>query len=852
MSGRILLNILGFQTVEETLLKRCQIETNCSRKQCKRIMYISNRPRETSPFSSASLAAVVCSLIFVSAGLAQSGTVYVYPQHHFTIQVPPGWVAKPYNSGGESGVTIVHAADAYVQISLKKGVAPANLLKTLNTGIQITHPGYRVSYQGLRTVAGQARTFIVGESPETLSAPRMCVYLEAFAANGFSYAIIASSAGKHPPGKDLMVDYEISQEMIESLTVKSAPVQTSIAARAILPVAPWPKATDGGATEGASAFLSPKDLKKLAALDAALRGGAVSEEEYQIKKVALYSSALQRKNNSALLKALNQAYQDGVLTIDEFHRKKEALGAGVPQPATSEDPNPESAAPPLKPVEAFTTESDPQTEPVPKSWTTHNDPAGFVVSLPAAWTIGKAASTGQVVLRGTQGEEIMIWPLHLQQHKLEATGAAALIQMLARKFDVLMPWSAVQTTQNTTRVTGLGDERSGTALLSWANNPSGASVYFYGMEAPGDVYKASIESFVTILKSFHVVQNLSFKDGPGAVTGSRAREMSFVNWSDPHEGAFNVSVPQGWNVIGGAYRLSAVDVRYAAVTASPDGQIRASIGDSMVGAFTQPTPTLSMAGMREGSYQLLGDGTKLEILRYFSGQQFARSYVQTLVSRQCSNIQITSNNTREDLASTFSESAANEGFANVLLTAGDVSFTCNLGGRTVKGKYVAATVRFAPSVSPMWFVYRLYGYMASAEREQDGEKVIAQMIQSWKFDPAWEAQQKNTANTAVQQDNARAQEIREHALEAIAEDQRQTSEMITKGYEQRQKIYDEIDRNRQNSILGTMDVIDPETGSRYKVSNFGDYHYLSNDGYIYSTNSPGAPGSNLREMITLP
>ena len=177
-------------------------------------MYFSKKTRETGPFIPASLIALVCSLIFASAGLAQSGTVYVDPQQHFTIQVPPGWVAKPYNSGGESGVTIVHGADAYVQISLKKGVAPANLLKTLNTGIQITHPGYRVSYQGLRTVAGQARTFIVGESPETLSAPRMCVYLEAFAANGFSYAIIASSAGKHPPGKDLMVDYEISQEMI--------------------------------------------------------------------------------------------------------------------------------------------------------------------------------------------------------------------------------------------------------------------------------------------------------------------------------------------------------------------------------------------------------------------------------------------------------------------------------------------------------------------------------------------------------------------------------------------------------------------------------------------------------------
>ena len=815
-------------------------------------MYISERARAKKPFSFALLAAVVCSLIFVSAGLAQSGSVYVDPQQHFTIQVPPGWVAKPDNTGGVSGVTIVHGSDAYVQVTLKKGVDPATLLKTLNSGIQITHPGYRVSYRGLRTVAGRSRTFIVGELPQMLSAPHICVYLEGFAANGFTYAIIAYSAGKRPPGKDLMVDYEVSQEMIESFTVTSAPVQTSVSVRAAPPVAPWPKTSERGATEGDAAVLSPRDRKKLAALDAALQGGAVTEEEYQVKKVALYSSALERKNYSTLLKALNQAYQDGVLTVDEYHRKKEELSDGDPSSSISSDPNSDSEAPPLALVETSSAESSPQMEPLPKSWITHNDPAGFVVNLPAAWSIGKVASTGQVVLRGTRGEEIMIWPLHLHQPKLEAQGAATLVREFARKFDVLMPWSAVQTTQNATRVWGQGDERSGTAVLSWANNPSGASVYFFGMEAPGEIYKSSTESFVAILKSFHLVHDPVLKDMPGAPTNSGGAATGFVHWNDPREGAFSLSVPEGWQVIGGAYRLSAVDVRYAVVAGSPDGRIRASIGDSMVGAFTQPTPMLTMAGLREGNFQLLGDGTKIEILPYNSGQQFARSYVQTLVSRQCSNIQIDSNNPREDLATTFRQSAANEGFGNVFLSAGDISFTCDMDGRPVKGKYVAATVRLAANVSPMWFVYRMYGYIASEEREQDGEKVLSQMMQSWKFDPAWEAQQKNTANAAVQQDNARSQEIRERAQQAIAEDQRQTSEMITRGFQQRQKVYDEIDRKRENSILGTLDVVDPDSGRRYKVSNFGDYHYLSNDGCIFSTNSPEAPGPDLREMITLP
>jgi hypothetical protein len=813
-------------------------------------MYTSKKERDMKPLFPVLLVALACSLILVSTVFAQSGSVYVDTQQHFTIQVPSGWETKPYTTGGVSGVTFLHGADAYVQVSLRKGIDPATFLNTLNYGIQTTHPGYHVLYQGLRTVAGKSGTFVVGESPETPSAPQTRIYVETFAANGFCYAVIASSFGKYLPGKDLMADYKVSQEMIQSLTVNVTPAKTSAAA-AIPPVPLSPAAFGSGATDNSSPVLSPKDQKRLSALDAALKGGAVSEEEYQTKKIEFYSSALLRHNNSVLLKALNQAYEDGVLTRDEYRRKKKVLGNGVPTPSTSQDSSPDSETPPLRPMEVFAAKSDPQPEPLPKSWITHNDPSGFVVNLPAAWTIGKVSSSGQVVLHGTRGEEIMIWPLHLQQPELEARGAAALVQALAREFDVLMPWSKVQTMPNVARVMGLGAEHSATAMLSWANGPSAASVYFYGIEAPGEIYRDSTDSFAAILKSFRVVQYSSTKEVPGNANGSGAGEPNFVNWNDPHEGAFSVSVPEGWQVIGGAYRLSMVDPRYSVVMASPDGQVRASMGDSMVGAFTQPTQALAMAGLGEENYQTLGDGTRLEILRYNSGRQFARSYVETLVSRQCNDPQVRSDNAREDLAATFSQSAANEGFTDALLTAGEASFTCSLDGRLVKGKYVAATIRMAPSISSMWFVYRLYGYIAFAGREQDGERVLAQMIQSSKFNPDWEARQKDATNAAAPRDDESFQQIRERAQQNIAEDQRQASEIIAKANEQRQKIYAQIDRKRENSVVGRLDVVDPETGTQYEISGFGDYHYLSNDGYLYSAKSPGAPDSELRETIAL-
>jgi hypothetical protein len=834
----------------------------------------------------ASLAAALLALISVLGALAQTNHVYIDSQQRFTIEVPKGWLAKSFNTGGVSGVTVSHGSEAYVQVFLQKGIDPASFLNALNNGIQNSHAGYKVANRGTRTVAGEPRMFIVGEAPASPTAPRTRVYLETFAANGFSYAIIASSSGKATAGKE-SGDYEISQQMIDSLTLNGTPAHPPAAAAkappaavpprpapsappvaappsaAATPVVPpaTPPATvaapptkpDAAPNENASILLLPEDQKKLAAMDTALKGGAISDEEYQTKKNVVYSGARKKQEDAALLKALDQALADGVLTKDEYDRKKrDLIGDANSEPTAARDQAVAAEPPAELKSREIVAKADPPPEPLPSTWTTDTDPAGFAVSRPAAWTMGKIRATGQVVLHGTRGEEVMIWPLRLKQAELDANGAAALTQELARKFDVLMPWSPVQTMKNAARVSGSGSQRSGTVVLSWANNPTGVSIYFYGVEAPQEIYNDSTTAFAAILRSFHVVPDPSVKDILGAPSGPGAAPLDFVSWTDPHEGAFTVPVPQGWHVIGGTYRLSTVDVRYGMVMNSPDGQIRASVGDSMVGPFTQPSQALTASGLREGSYQTLSDGTRVELLRYLSGQQFARSYVETLVSRQCSNPQISSNNSREDLASNFSQSAASVGFTDALLTAGDVSFTCTMDGKPVKGKYIAATIRMAPNISPIWLVYRLYGYIAFSGREQDGEEVLMQMVRSWKFTPEWEALRKDAAMPAVQTEIASSQEIRQRAQEAIVEDQRQTAEMIAKSSEQRQKLYDQLERKRQNSILGSLEITDAQTGAQYKVSDFSDYHYLSGDGYIYSANSREQSGADLKDLLAIP
>jgi len=285
---------------------------------------------------------------------------------------------------------------------------------------------------------------------------------------------------------------------------------------------------------------------------------------------------------------------------------------------------------------------------------------------------------------------------------------------------------------------------------------------------------------------------------------------------------------------------------------SPDGQMRIFSGDVNIGGFIGPTQALSYAGLREGGMYGLGDGSKLEIRRFISGSQFARSYAQNRLASQCSSVQVESGGERQDLTATYSQSARAEGMTSAQLTAGDAVFSCSGKSGTLHGHIFAATVLPLPGQSTIWQVYRLYGYIAVPQSQQAAEGIAQQVVQSFRVDQQWRQRASQTANNAVQQDNYRSQQIQARARAAIQENQRQTSEMIVKGYEQRSQVYDEISRRRENSILGTTDVIDPVSGSQYKIDSYSNYHWMNNQGAIVGNDTGANPGYGWHDLVTLP
>lgn len=505
-----------------------------------------------------------------------------------------------------------------------------------------------------------------------------------------------------------------------------------------------------------------------------------------------------------------------------------------------------SAAAPLKPA--------PSAAAV--QWITHNDPIGFTLKAPSGWDVRADRQAGRVNVQGPQGQQAVIWPMFIPQQQLNDSSARILVTQLAHRVNPSIVWDAPKLGGDNARVFAHG-QISGAAVIRWSSSPEGTTVFLFSATAPSAIYPASVDTFAGVLGSFRVVPdaNTATAAGPKNVAVRAVappEQVAWIRWTDPREGAFSASVPQGWNVSGGAFRQSATDIRKSLVLLSPDRQIRVTFGDPNIGVYTAPNPMYARFGMREGGYTTVGDGSRLQIRRFLPAQQFVRQYLASSVSRECSDLHVLSGNERPDLATVAAQQARGQGAQSPRVTAAGASFSCTWNGREARGYYAAATVLPLPGRGGIWYVEPLYGFLATTERQQQADDISRHVLNSMGINATWQQREDQIAGNAVQQDNARSAEIQARARQAIAEDQQKTSDMIVKGYQARSQVYDEIARKRENAILGTVDVIDPSSGKQYKIDNYSDYHWMNNQGVIAGTKTDSAPGPDWREMITLP
>ena len=341
----------------------------------------------------------------------------------------------------------------------------------------------------------------------------------------------------------------------------------------------------------------------------------------------------------------------------------------------------------------------------------------------------------------------------------------------------------------------------------------------------------------------------SMPRGPQSTSEARVLPVvTFVQWRDPREGAFTISVPQSWAVTGGTFRRSAVDITHALRTHTADDRVQIFVNDPDIVPREVPNQLTAMAGQREGQVVQGAWGGPVLLARFQTGQQFAQSYV---AQRICRTAEVTGGGPLQretnDMNAQIAPYAQASG-SRAQAAVGEVYFRCG----EAYGYATATTLITAPAQGRgvvMWFVYAVNGFtVKKAVDAPFGMYVLHTMTSSFRIDPQWEARSAGQAQaltaSVTRMQNTMAANLRQQAAVRAGQERSRVVHGnpvdVMSGWEARNKTRDAAMRRSDEARRGVTVTEDPVWGSR-TVSNNYNYYWTRPDGSIAGTTTTTPP-----------
>lgn len=462
----------------------------------------------------------------------------------------------------------------------------------------------------------------------------------------------------------------------------------------------------------------------------------------------------------------------------------------------------------------------------PTQWTTFDGPA-FTLEHPADWRVTQDPQ-GQISVTGTGAEAVTIWPAFIQG-EISATLARTILTGYTAQSDRTMNWSRPhELAANALSVNGANSTHTAVAAIAWVNTSQGAAPTLYLLRAPTATFASLEETFVRILSSFQV-------KGATQTPAPNRPTYHFVEWHDPAESAFSTQVPDGWQVEGRLFRAAAVDVRPWLQLTAPDGNIQVFSGDARIPPFTLPNWTLEWVGIGEGQWYSPGYGVQMLVSRYLPGEEFAAMYISEMMG--LAGCTIDAMTPLRELEAALLDLQRRQGVTlfGEQMNVGEVRFTCQDGGETLKGYVLAHTSMIEYDGMGVWGVPTLVGYLASAQQEGEAQAVLDHLAQTWRINPQWAAMQQGTT--------AAVAGIVAATGSAIAD-------TISSSFNNAQATQDRLAQDWSDTLLEVDRVQDQRTGQVYTVRSGATYHWIDARGNIVGTNAHFNPdGLRFEEMV---
>lgn len=504
-------------------------------------------------------------------------------------------------------------------------------------------------------------------------------------------------------------------------------------------------------------------------------------------------------------------------------------------------------------------------------WTVHKDPLGFQVSHPDGWSV-ETPGKEFIEIKSQNGSDFaIIYPFITDQQITSINFLNKTPSMFASQF----PEASIQGFQ---RLLERPDEafmamnysdggvQGSAAILCVLDNRSGM---LFAIAAPTLKFKDTSVTLIRILKSFSFIKPES----------SQSQNVQYVVWKDPEKNSFSLDVPMGWNVTGGLLEPNPGDLRLGVEIDSPDNKVGVIYGDTRIPLYISISEMPDSLGLVDGTEYHPEYNLYLKARQYMTGKEFAKAYAD-YVMKGIPGVVYNGDQDRLDLSQAINAVYRQYGLP-LEANAGETTFTIEVNGERWQGYCLAVTEkRNLGSDSYIWQVSKLIGYIAPDSRELLARSVLERAVNSFKCSSVWIQNQKaqnspeQYPSTVVNQGTypsiasqgqypgvsfgqsqytgsinpvqypispAYSSPYAGNSIDASSD----VSNIITEAYNSREKTMDDLSNKWSNTILGTTDLRDPNTGEVTSVESGSNYYWKDNQDTVWGTQTADSPSPSV-------
>ncbi|HHI68047.1 MAG TPA: hypothetical protein ENJ97_01840, partial [Planctomycetes bacterium] len=373
-----------------------------------------------------------------------------------------------------------------------------------------------------------------------------------------------------------------------------------------------------------------------------------------------------------------------------------------------------------------------------EEWIQSRGPAGSVISHPKGFK-ALFGPRGRVRVLGDRGRLNAATPYVLVQPVIPLRGETALawLQRSLLPGFLSLPWARVAKRREWDPGRGrivldYSVENVRRRALLYCALRAGAGMS-YVLSAPAKGFDLARPVLARIAESLRYGRG---EPAPPEVEAP-APSSAFRTWTDPREGAFHLALPLRWKAEGGLVKRGPLDFTPTARLTSPGGKVEVYFQDRRSAYFVEPDPELLATGFQEGRWYFSSWGGSLQVLAYRPGAAFPRTYLFAPPFAP-KGFRLLRQETLPGPAKKLARLLPGGLRPDRRVDAGFLLYTCKQKKELRTGFLFCATLRLAPKMRRrIWRPLLLAGWRAAPGTESLADRVLQEVLRSFRMDPAW-------------------------------------------------------------------------------------------------------------------